>query len=205
MEALKEYIPEGSFELLIHYIHQYRVHLTVTKARKSVLGDYRHAYHDKTHRITVNGNLNKFEFLITLLHELAHLLTFDKYGNQVDAHGKEWKTAYSKLLVDFVQQNIFPPEIMKALRKSIINPSATANGETDLLMVLRNFDRVSKPGWFMIQELPPLSYFQTKDGRVFKKEEKLRKRFRCMEVKTGLKYLFSPIFEVMKLEEGRDI
>ena len=34
------------------------------------------------------------------------------------------------------------------------------------------------------------------NGRVFEKGERLRKRFRCTEKKTGLVYLFSPVYEV---------
>src|ERR1051325_9211095 len=94
MYALAAYLPEGAFENVVHYLHLYRVHLTVTKERKSILGDYRNAVNGKNHRITVNGNLNKYAFLITLLHELAHLLTYNQYGHRVVAHGKEWKTLY---------------------------------------------------------------------------------------------------------------
>jgi SprT protein len=199
MEALRDFLPEGSFEPVTEYINQYKVHLTVTKARRSVLGDYRHAFHGANHRITVNGNLNKFEFLITLLHELSHLLTFEQFGNRVDSHGKEWKTTYSRLLIDFVHRRIFPPEIEKALQRSIINPSATANGETELLLVLRKYERKADDV-LLLQELPAGNFFTTRDGRVFQKGEKLRKRFRCKEVKTGLDYLFSPIYEVKAVE-----
>lgn len=198
LEALRDFLPEGSFELVVAYINKYKVHLTVTKARRSVLGDYRHPFRGATHRITVNGNLNKYEFLITLLHELAHLLTFEQFANRVEAHGKEWKSLYSGLLIDFVQHKIFPPEIEKALQKSIINPSATANGESALLLVLRQYER--KPdGSVLLQELPLNSLFKTRDGRVFQKNEKLRKRFSCREIKTGLIYLFSPVYEVKAL------
>src|SRR4051794_33119130 len=90
MHALAAYLPKGSFENVVHYLHHYKVHLTVTKERRSVLGDYRNAVSGKNHRITVNGNLNKYAFLVTLLHELAHLLTHEKYGHRAAAHGKEW-------------------------------------------------------------------------------------------------------------------
>jgi len=74
LNALNAYLPDGAFAPVVALINQYKVHLTVTKARKSVLGDYRHAFQGANHKISVNGNLNKYEFLITLLHELAHLL-----------------------------------------------------------------------------------------------------------------------------------
>jgi hypothetical protein len=98
MQALAAFLPDGSFEKVVEYIHHFKVHLTISKQRKSVLGDYRHSGWGGNHRISVNGNLNKYEFLITLLHELAHLLTYEQYKNRVEPHGKEWKNHYSTLL-----------------------------------------------------------------------------------------------------------
>lgn len=91
LHQLKTYLPEGSFEDVSHYLLNYKVHLTITRERKSVLGDYRNALAEKNHRISVNGNLNKYAFLITLLHELAHLFTYERFGHRVQAHGAEWK------------------------------------------------------------------------------------------------------------------
>ena len=36
MQALANYLPDNSFEPVVQYIHHYKVHLTVTKKRKSV-------------------------------------------------------------------------------------------------------------------------------------------------------------------------
>ncbi len=199
MQALAAYLPEGSFEPVVAYLHQYKVHLTVTKQRKSVLGDYRHAGWGGNHRISINGNLNKFEFLITLLHELAHMLTFEQYRNKVDAHGKEWKQCYSQLLIVFVQHKIFPPEVEKALQKSIANPSATANGESALLLILRNYDAIKKEDHFTVADLKEGELFQTEKGKVFKRGAIRRKRIECVELKTGLHYIFSPITLVKKI------
>src|SRR5918994_7741558 len=103
LNQLQTYLPPYTFEAVHQYLHQYQVHLTVARERKSILGDYRHRTHGKTHRISVNGNLNIYSFLITLLHELAHLLTFEQFGNKVLAHGREWKTIYAKMLAQFIQ------------------------------------------------------------------------------------------------------
>jgi len=200
MQALSNFLPEGSFEPVVAYIHHYKVHLTVTQKRKTVLGNYLHAGINRNHKITVNGNLNKYEFLITLLHELAHLLTFEQFKNKVEPHGKEWKLLYSKLLVDFVQRKIFPADVEQALQKSIINPAATANGETDLLLVLRQYNTQQKKGMSTIEALPLHAIFQTENGKVFQKGNQRRKRYECVEIKTGLKYLFSPIAEVKLVE-----
>jgi SprT protein len=196
MQALTGFLPEGSFDLVTAYLHRYKVHLTITRQRKSVLGDYRHAGFDSNHRISINGNLNKYEFLITLLHELAHLLTYELHKHRVEPHGKEWKAQYSRLLFDFVEHKIFPPIIEKALQKSIRNPAATANGETALLLILRQFDPVKKEGYLVIADIPEGSVFQTENGKLFRKGELRRKRFACVEIKTGLQYSFSPISEV---------
>lgn len=199
MQALAAFLPEGSFEQVVAYIQRYRVHLTITKKRKSVLGDYRHAGIGKNHRITVNGDLNKYEFLITLLHELAHLLTFKQYRHSVEVHGLEWKNCYSFLLSDFVKMGVFPPDISTALQRSIMNPAATANGETDLLLVLRKYN-VKQNGLLPVAEIPAGRLFQTENSRVFMKGMLRRKRFECVEVKSGLRYSFSAVTEVRLLE-----
>src|SRR5829696_6839224 len=91
---LENFLPPATYEAVLQYLQFYKIHLTIAKERKSILGDYRHRTHHENHRISVNGNLNHFSFLITLLHELAHLLTFEQYKNNVQAHGKEWKTIF---------------------------------------------------------------------------------------------------------------
>ena len=196
MQALAAFLPDNTFDKVVHYLHHYKVHLTVTRERKSVLGDYRNAVKGKNHRITVNSNLNRYAFLITLLHELAHLLTFENFGHRVSAHGKEWKNIYGNLLADFVNHQVFPVDIEEALKQSLVNPAASSCAEESLMRVLRNYDN-KKEGAVLVEEIPANTLFVTKDGRVFRKGEKLRKRFRCTEIKTGLVYLFSPIYEVV--------
>ncbi|MFY8004176.1 MAG: SprT-like domain-containing protein [Chitinophagaceae bacterium] len=199
MQALAAYLPDGCFEPVVAYIHHYKVHLTVTKQRKTVLGDYRNNHFGGNHRISINGNLNKYEFLITLLHELAHLLTFEKYRNTVEPHGKEWKRIYGELLLKFVQMQVFPPDVNLVLQKSILNPSATANGETELLKILRNYNTQVKEGYCLVEQLPDGAFFITEAGRQFQKVGKRRKRFECLEIATGKRYSFSPIAEVKKV------
>ncbi|MFN5641344.1 MAG: SprT-like domain-containing protein [Sphingobacteriales bacterium] len=197
LEALRSFLPEGTFEKLSTYIHEHNIHLTITRARTSVLGDYRNAVQGKNHRISVNGNLNKFAFLYTLIHEIAHLLTFTTYGHKVPSHGKEWKQQFSALLKEFVHADVFPPDIRKAIAESMNNPSASSCAEDGLLRVFRRYD-LGKKDIFFVEELEQGEYFQLTDGRVFRREEKLRKRFRCLEVSNGKVYLFSPVYEVKK-------
>ena len=195
LSSLQDYIPEGSLPFVYDYLKQYKVHLTITKERKSILGDYRHALGTKTHRISVNGNLNTYSFLITLIHELAHLVTFMQFSNRVLAHGKEWKAIYRQLLVQFLVHNIFPNDIKSALERSLHNLPASSCADEDLMRVLKNYDE-KKSGLVMVEQLPEGTLFEIEGGKIFKKGNQLRKRYQCVELKTGKVYLFSPIYEV---------
>jgi len=195
IDHLQQFLPPATYDAVLQYLRFYKVHLTVARERKSILGDYRHRTHFKNHRISVNGNLNKFSFLITLLHELAHLLTFEQFGNRVLSHGKEWKMVYRKLLEQFVQNKIFPLDIERELLNSLRNPAATSCAEDGLIRILRKYDD-PKTHVRLVEEIPADNLFRCNDGRVFKKGEKIRKRFKCIEIKTGRIYLFSPVYEV---------
>ena len=196
LEALRQFLPDGSFDPVVQLIHQYKVHLTVTKARKSVLGDYRHPFLGANHKISVNGNLNKYEFLITLLHELAHLLCYESYKNRVEAHGQEWKAIYGNLLAKFIQMDIFPSDIKKCLLKTIKNPAATANGETQLLLVLRKYNPIQKEGIQLVANIAEGALFEAMKGKIFRRGKKRRIRIECVELATGHVSSFSALTEV---------
>ena len=195
--ALQSYLPDGSFVPVLEYLHEFKIQLTITKSRSSVLGDYRHAYENKGHRISVNGDLNKFSFLITLLHEIAHLITFVKQPKRVQPHGSEWKTNFGHILTSFVATNIFPADVKTALISSINNPAASSCSDVKLLRVLKNYDQKKEEVYF-VEQLPTGQLFRIKGNRIFEKGEKIRKRFKCREVATGKWYLFSPVSEVKK-------
>lgn len=195
LHQLKQYLPEGSFDEVSNYLLQYKVQLTITRERKTVLGDYRNSIAGKNHRISVNGNLNPFAFLITLLHELAHLFTYERFGHRVQAHGAEWKSEFSKLLARFLLKKIFPEDIQKTLLKTLQNPAASSCADTALLRVLHQYDE-KREGVTLVESLPAGAVFGIKGGRTFRKEDKVRKRFKCVELATGRVYLFSPVYEV---------
>lgn len=198
IEYLSHYIPAPAAAAVLSMLHHYKVHLTITRERKSVLGDYRHAHGHEHHRISVNGNLNPFAFLITLVHELAHLVTFMQYGHRAPAHGREWKQVYKLLLVDFLKTDIFPEDVLASLNASLHNLPASSCADEGLMRVLRRYDK-KDPGLMLVEEVPEGSLFSLEDGTVFSRGKKLRKRFQCTELKTGRLYLFSPVYEVRKV------
>jgi len=195
IDYLRRWIPEKAAQLSLDYLHHYNVHLTITRERKSVLGDYRHATHSNNHRISVNGNLNSYSFLITLIHELAHLVTFMEFGNRVQSHGKEWKGIYRKMLEEYIRLDVFPKDILAALKKSLHNLPASSCADEDLMRVLKGYDE-QVGDLILVEQIPEGGCFSLEDQRVFRKGKKLRKRYQCMELATGKLYLFSPIYEV---------
>ena len=115
LQQLSTYLPEGSFEYVAKYLTEFKVHLTITRDRKGILGDYRNRLHDKNHRISVNGNLNKYSFLITLLHELGHMIAYEKYSTRIQPHGTEWKKEFGQILAGFISKKIFPGDIEREM------------------------------------------------------------------------------------------
>jgi len=195
LHHLNNFLPERSYEDVAFYLIEYKVHLTVTRERMTKLGDYRNKHLDKNHRISVNGNLNKFSFLITLLHELGHLVAYEKYGNRIQAHGVQWKNEYGNILARFISKKIFPPDIEKELLKTLKNPGASSCAEAPLLRILKKYDP-HKAGVFLLEELPQESLFRFKNGRIYKKGNKQRTRFLCRDMKNSRLFLFSPVTEV---------
>jgi len=195
---LSRYLPAGTEALVMHYLEHYRVHLTITKKRQTLLGDYRHPVPGRSHRISVNGNLNPYAFLITLLHELAHLITFEQFGPRVSAHGAQWKKCYGVLLTELLSQVALPAELQVELKRSLKNPAASSCAVESLMRVLKKYD-APKAGGCLLEQLQQGESFKIADGRVFVKGEKLRKRYKCLEQRSGALYLFSPIYEVERL------
>jgi SprT protein len=201
LEYLGQFIPDIAAPLVLEYLNHYKVHLTITRERKSVLGDYRHATVAENHRISVNGNLNSYSFLITLIHELAHLVTFMEYGNKVQSHGKEWKMVYRRMLEEFIRLPVFPEDILAALKRSLHDLPASSCADEGLMRILKRYDK--NPGnLVLVEQVAEGANFIIEDSRIFRKGKKLRKRFQCVELSTGKLYLFSPIYEVKPVHAG---
>jgi len=194
LEYLENYMPAGASGKMLEYLHRYKVHLTITRTRKSILGDFRHATGSDHHRISVNGNLNKYAFLITLIHEIGHLITFQQYGNKVYSHGKEWKQAYRHVLEDFMKLKLFPADLHQTLLKSLHDLPASSCSDINLTRVLKNYDAKDKT--VLVEDLKEGTQFKTSDGRIFKRGKQIRKRIEGVEIRSGKLYLFSPVYEV---------
>lgn len=193
-EILKKYLPEQSVEKIAEWIVTYDFKLKIKKERSTRLGDYTAPHAGLNHTITINHNLNKYAFLITLVHEVAHLVTYNAFKNSVNPHGREWKQNFQILIQPFLNTDIFPLEVFAALRRYMANPAASSCSDLNLLRTLKLHDEQSDT--VFLEYLPMNAVFLYNGSRVFQKGEKIRKRFKCREISTGAIYLFNPLAEV---------
>ena len=197
-EILKKYLPEESVGKIAEWIIHYDFKLKIKKERSTRLGDYTAPHSGLNHTITINHNLNKYAFLITLVHEIAHLVTYNQHKNSVNPHGREWKQNFQILIQPFLTLDIFPLEVFAALRKYMSNPAASSCSDLNLLRTLKLHDEQSDT--VFLEYLPINTIFLYNGSRVFQKGEKIRKRFKCKEINTGAVYLFNPLAEVELFE-----
>ncbi len=187
---LKEYFPEKSVDPVYQQIMSYNVRLRITRKRKTKLGDYRPPIRHPFHQISINHDLNPYSFLITFVHELAHLVTWERYKNSVQPHGEEWSANYQKLMHPYIDMNVFPDDVKEALIKHLKSGRASSSGDFDLKIVLNRYDSHSSER--VVADLIGNEVFQTLDGRRFRVIKKLRKRYECECLDNGKKYLVQP-------------
>lgn len=197
-DILSKYLPERAVTTCFELIRQNGVHLKVVNERITRHGDYRRMP-DGRHQITVNANLNRYRFLITLVHEIAHLVAFEKYGRTIKPHGKEWKFVFQQLMLPFIRPEVFPSSLLPVIAAHFRNPKASSDTDAMLSVALKAFDPENDKNY--IFEIPHGSLFRIYNGRVFRKGGKRVKRFECIEVSSGRVYLFQPNAQVELLSD----
>ncbi len=195
-ELLPKYIPANA----VHYCFDLWVanpfHFKVTRKRQTKLGDYRFDPVRNEHTISVNYNLNQYNFLITYLHEFAHLLTTEKYERKAEPHGREWKNFFKETMAPVMNSLIFPEELLPVLKRHMLNPKASSQSDPHLVKALRKYDR-DYNDQLLLDEIEKGDEFSFK-GNAFRKLESRRTRVVCYHLATGRKYLIPKIARVDK-------
>ena len=202
--VLSKYMPAEAVDVCSRWIVQYNIHVKITKTRASKLGDYKPVRGKFAHEITVNHDLNPYSFLITFVHEVAHLIAETKWRGRITPHGAEWKNEFSCLLAWFVQQGIFPHDIRSALREYMSDPAASSCADHNLLRALRRYDEKNSHVRHL-EDLPADALFTmhaSLSGLVFRKGKKLRTRFHCLEIRSKREYFVSALAEVVLKATG---
>lgn len=195
---LEHYLPEKSIDLVKSIIKDHTFHFKITKHRQSKFGDYRFDSRSNKHTITVNGTLNSYSFLITFLHEVAHLKVRLNYKPNVLPHGKEWKFEFAKLLGQSIRLDCYPEDIKNEVLNYMKNPAASSANSQPLYLVLRKYDEKSALPFLNSIEEGTFFIFRNKK---YRKIAKRRTRSLCEEIGTGKRFLISEIAEVQPISE----
>ena len=193
MKNIFDFVPKASIPYIEKLLVDKKIIFLLKNKRKTKHGDFR-ITKDKKTLITLNKTKNKYQFLITLLHEIAHYETYIKYQNTVKPHGIEWKNNFRLLMLPFLNNYIFPDEILNNLINYIKNPKASTENDFNLIMSLKKYDFNINSNF--VFELKEGDFFMTENGKKYKFIRKRIKRIECVEIESGRKYLFSPHAEV---------
>lgn len=192
MELLKKYIPKESLPQITKWIKELGVIVKISKTRKTKLGDFRLLENGKC-QISINDNLNKYAFLITITHELAHAFVWKRHKQSILPHGKEWKQTFRQMMLCFITPNVFPNDILKVLSNHLLNPKASSLSDIKLAKIIRAYDKDKK---ITLSDITDGAIFKAQNGKQFVKLGKIRTRYKCRELETEKIYLFNPLAEI---------
>ncbi|MDT8347627.1 MAG: SprT-like domain-containing protein [Flavobacteriaceae bacterium] len=199
MDVLQKYLPEAAVLPVFNLIKKEGVHLKIVHHRTTKHGDYR-ALADGSHKITVNASLNPYQFLITIVHEIAHLVAFKQYGRRIKPHGIEWKNCFRQLMLPFLNPEVFPDDLLPVVAQHFKNPKASSDTDLQLALHLKKYSPNRDLSKKFIFELNLGTTFVGPNGKVYRKGNKRIKRFECQEINTGRLWLISALAEVEPLE-----
>ena len=194
-EILEKYIPVTSVDFVLSLLRKHPCHLKIVNNRKTKHGDFR-KLKSGHYQITINKDLNRYGFLLTLIHEIAHLVTHQQ-NKKVKPHGVEWKKNFQHIMFPFVSPEIYPKEILPYLARYLQNPKASTDSDVHLSLALKKYDQAN--GLNYIFEVTPKDKF-IHNNCIFEMIKKRRTRFECIEVKTKKRYLFHHNAEVELLK-----
>ena len=195
---LAKYLPDAAINPVYDFMDRYNVFLHITRKRTSKLGDYRcpqprHNYQE----ISVNGDMNPYQFLLVLLHEMAHLNTHQRYGNDVQPHGHEWQDEYRQLLRQYLP--CFPNDIASLITQYTARIPLSRTIEKQLDAQLRHYDPDYTPSnELTLDQLAPGTTFRivANPQKHFRALEKRRTRWLCLGLDDNRQYLVSGTAQV---------
>lgn len=196
MQDIFDHIPKAAHSKVKEYLETYTFEIQIKKERSTKHGDFRKRK-DGTFLITVNENLNSHQFLLTLVHEIAHYVTYKNFG-KVQPHGKEWKMTFKELMLPFVNPEVYPDTVLPHLAKYLLNAKASTDSDINLSLALKQ-DQIDSDKNYIF-ELSSGTRFKLKN-RQFELLEKRRTRYICLDTNTNKKYLINQNTEVTPLKQ----
>lgn len=206
VEIVRRHVPAEALEHVASAVSGLAIDLRVVRPRRTKLGDHRPPRGlGARHRITVNADLNPYAFLTTLLHELAHAITWERHGarrRRVRPHGPEWKREFAEVLAPVVEAGVFPADVAAAVTRSLANPSAATCSDRDLLLALAHYDRPDD-GRVRVEDLVEGTWFRIDGRHVFRAGRLVRTRRRCFEAGTNREYRVHGLLFVEPIDDAQ--
>ena len=204
IKTLTKYLPAESLQTVCDMIPRYGIHLEITRTRASRHGDFRYDHTCGKYYITVNGSLSPYAFLLTFIHEVAHLVVHKEKGNVEKPHSQVWKDTFRRLMMSLPLSEIYPDDILVPLLSYLKNPLSTADRHNSLSKALKSYDSYGNK----IEMMDDMSYIEnlsTGDEFIFREKRytlgtKRRRLYLCILAGDGRQYLFSPLAQVKKIK-----
>lgn len=191
-------LPPASLSYCLQLWEEAPFQFKVSRSRSSKLGDYRFDPRTGMHTVTVNGDLNPYQFLITYVHEVAHRRVHQPKG-RLKPHGQHWKNEFKKLLLPVMNDQVFPDDILRPLARHMKNPKASTATDHQLFQAIAQHDE--QTAQIRLIDLSVGEQFGLKQ-RYFELLEKKRTRALCLDLRNQRKYLIPMIAEVVKRDQS---
>lgn len=195
--VLSKHLPKKALPDVVNLLIRHKVYLNITKSRSSKYGDFKVPRLGLQPKLSINHNLNPYAFLITLLHEIAHLLVWKKYQANfriIKPHGIEWKFEFKNLMEPFLKECIFPEPLLTILKRHMLNPKASSSTDVNLARELKQHDN-SPSHITILSDLQIGDIFQFK-GSIYRIIRKNRTRFLCEDMDARKRYLIHSLAEI---------
>ena len=183
---LQQHLPASAVAYATLLWAEFPFDFKLRKTRLSKVGDFTCRL-GKTPQITINRDLHPCLFLMTYVHEVAHLRVHTVHGFKAEAHGGEWKSTFQALMEPILNGEIFPEPLLTGLKKHMAIPKASSFSDTELTQLFRAMD-VRQKSAVLLSHIPEGSVFHLQ-GKWFTKGKLKRTRVVCHEVKTRRQYL----------------
>lgn len=194
---LRSHLPPAAWPAVLAWLQEHPVLVRISTSRRTKLGDFRTADRTRPHRISVNEDLNRYAFLVVLVHEFAHYTTFSRHRRH-EPHGREWKAEYRRLMQPYLSPAVFPADILVALDRHLADAPSSSCTDQHLMRTMRRYDPAPMP---FLEELEERTVFRFQ-RKLFVKGPQLRKRFRCKCLNDRRVYIIDPTAEVQVEQTG---
>ena len=202
-ETVRKHIPPSAWKYVLDLLLEYPVVVQIVPHRVTKLGDYRPPHPGECyHRITVNEDLNIYAFLVTLLHELAHLRVATIHAAETTRrrpHGPEWKREFVAIIKPLIDESMVPSDLCVALAASLQRPRAATCSNRLLALALSQYDQIGDNS-VHVEQLEVGACFQLHDGRQFMLGDRVRSRYRCIELSSGVEFRIHYLARVVRFE-----